>query len=236
MSISSKLLFLIVLGFSFLVVPPALAKYGLEDTQKATGDYLPKGIAGKTDVTEVVGAVVNIALGLIGIIFFLLVLYAGFSWMTAMGNTEKVTKAKEMIEMAVIGLILVMASYAIARFVFDQLGGSGSEPGSSCGANTLETPCLDAGCQWDNQNSVCIEKTTFGSPDSPAPGDCSGASDGTDCGDSKICVGKQCVIPCDFSYQGASCIDTGKGGSCQSPKITTSGLCPGATTICCHDP
>jgi hypothetical protein len=40
----------------------------------------------------------------------------GFIWMTAGGNEEKVGKAKKMLVAGIIGLIIVVAAYAIARF------------------------------------------------------------------------------------------------------------------------
>jgi hypothetical protein len=57
----------------------------------------------------------------VGTIFFLLVLYAGLTWMTAGGGSEKVMKAKTMLETAVIGLLIVAASYAISTYVFERL-------------------------------------------------------------------------------------------------------------------
>jgi ABC-type enterochelin transport system permease subunit len=41
--------------------------------------------------------------------------------MTARGNPENITKAKGIMEGAVIGLVIVMASYAISRFIFQSI-------------------------------------------------------------------------------------------------------------------
>jgi len=93
---------------------------------------------------EAIGLVINVALSFIGILFFVLILYAGFTWMTAMGGTEKVEKAKGIIEAAIIGLVLVGAAYAIANFVFDKLG-SGSTPAAgavtTCPSGTIFPLC-----------------------------------------------------------------------------------------------
>ena len=69
----------------------------------------------------VVATTVNIVLGLLGIIFLILILYAGFNWMTAGGEEEKVTKATEIITRAVIGLIIILASFAISKLVISQI-------------------------------------------------------------------------------------------------------------------
>ena len=44
-------------------------------------------------------------------------IYGGFVWMTARGNTQAVDTAKDLIYSAVIGLIIVLAAYAITTFV-----------------------------------------------------------------------------------------------------------------------
>lgn len=94
-------------------------KYGLWET--AHGTKLPALAISNSTPEGVAGLVVQSVLGLVGIAFFLLMLYAGITWMTAMGSAEKVAKAKTMMETAVIGLIIVSASYAVATFVFTQL-------------------------------------------------------------------------------------------------------------------
>jgi hypothetical protein len=61
-------------------------------------------------------------LGLLGIIFVILMIYAGYNWMTAAGDEKKVEKAKDTIQRAIIGLIITVAAYAITYFVFSALG------------------------------------------------------------------------------------------------------------------
>jgi len=60
-------------------------------------------------------------LGLLGIIFLVLIIYAGYNWMTAQGDEEKVTIAKNTLTRAVIGLIIIVAAYSITYFVFSSL-------------------------------------------------------------------------------------------------------------------
>ena len=73
------------------------------------------------DPVTIVSSVVNWGLGLLGIFSLCLILYAGFLWMYARGNEEEITKAKEILKGAVTGLILILASYSIANFVFSNL-------------------------------------------------------------------------------------------------------------------
>ncbi len=81
---------------------------------------LPKGF--KTDPRELAKKVINFVSGFLGIIAVVLVLIAGFQWMTAGGEDKKVEEAKKLLFNAVIGLILILATWSIAYFVVDQLG------------------------------------------------------------------------------------------------------------------
>ena len=70
------------------------------------------------------GLVVNIiliALGFLGIIFLVLTLVAGFQYMTSGGNQEKASKAMALLKNAVIGLLIVLAAWAITRFTIVML-------------------------------------------------------------------------------------------------------------------
>lgn len=116
------LLALSILGQGF-VASQALAQkdYGLKATVSSTGGAIPNEVAGSSDIYGLIAAVVKIALSLIGVIFFLLIFYAGVNWMTAQGNSDKIDKSKDTIQAAAVGLIIVMAAYAITNFVFDEL-------------------------------------------------------------------------------------------------------------------
>ncbi|MBD3311350.1 MAG: hypothetical protein GF349_02535, partial [Candidatus Magasanikbacteria bacterium] len=76
---------------------------------------------GNEDVRFTVARIINVALGLLGIIMVVILVYAGFLWMTAAGNDEQVGKAKKMIMAAVIGLAIILSAYAISNFVVRQL-------------------------------------------------------------------------------------------------------------------
>ena len=73
------------------------------------------------DLPTLIGGVLKAAIALLGIIFVVLIVYAGFLWMTARGQEEQVTKAKDTIQRSVIGLLIVIAAYAITSFIFARL-------------------------------------------------------------------------------------------------------------------
>lgn len=67
------------------------------------------------------GVIIGVILSFVGVIFLVLMIYAGLMWMTAQGNQERVNKSKDLMINAVIGLIIVMAAYAITSFVGQRL-------------------------------------------------------------------------------------------------------------------
>ena len=93
--------------------------------------------SGPTDPRIIVAIIIRSLLQLIGIVFVVLTVYAGFLWMTAGGEEEKVSKAKKLIYDGVIGLAIILSAYAISYFIFRSLLGatSGSNPFGS-GSNS----------------------------------------------------------------------------------------------------
>jgi hypothetical protein len=83
------------------------------------------GVAGGADLIQIIGRIINIFLGFLGIVFLGLLLYAGYTWMTAGGDATKVETAKKTIRNAIIGLVLIASAWAITAFIFNSLVGSG---------------------------------------------------------------------------------------------------------------
>ena len=78
-------------------------------------------VSGKTGITE--ASVTNISGNVVtvfivaGLIFFVLMVYAGVRWMTARDKSESVEKARNTMIAAVIGLVILLASYAVTTFL-----------------------------------------------------------------------------------------------------------------------
>ncbi|MEY4722780.1 MAG: Type secretion system pilin [Candidatus Parcubacteria bacterium] len=85
---------------------------------KQTGEK--SGFASR-GLPDLIGSFVQQAMGLLGIVLVCLVIYAGFLWMTAQGDPDKIKKSKSIITSAVIGLVLIFAAYSITGFVVDAL-------------------------------------------------------------------------------------------------------------------
>ena len=92
--------------------------YCLEDTADAAG------LRGDISLPDLIGNVIGTGLSMIGVLFFILMVYGGFLWMTAHGNEDQSKKAFDTIIAATIGILVVIAAYAITRFVFESTTGA----------------------------------------------------------------------------------------------------------------
>ncbi|MCK4539811.1 hypothetical protein KAU09_01510 [Candidatus Parcubacteria bacterium] len=122
--------FIIILVFSIFIVfslAAVVEAQGLKDAFGNTGNAGTVAGAGgyKIDGTvtaeSMVAKVINIILSTLGVVFLILMLYGGYIWMTASGDEARVTKAKNLITAAIIGVIIVVSAYAISYFVIEKV-------------------------------------------------------------------------------------------------------------------
>lgn len=66
-------------------------------------------------------ALISAFLGVIGVLLLIYIIYAGYNWMTAQGEEEKVEKAKDTLKRAIVGVIIIIAAYAISYFVMSKI-------------------------------------------------------------------------------------------------------------------
>lgn len=130
---------LAAIALALVVVPEALAaggNFGLDTAAGGTG--IPK----TKDLAVVIGNLVATALRLVGMLFLVLMIYAGFLWMTARGDSKKVDQAKQLITGAVIGVLIISMAYAITIFVLSaaQKSASGDTTTSETTNDTSNTP------------------------------------------------------------------------------------------------
>lgn len=71
----------------------------------------------QTKAGQVVGAV----LSFVGVLFLILMIYAGILWMTSQGNEQQVSKAKGLLVNGIIGIIIVFAAYALTSFIGSEI-------------------------------------------------------------------------------------------------------------------
>jgi hypothetical protein len=116
-------LFLIITIASFLFAQKVQAQSFFEQFQQSlttagqeTGHATTETKIGKT-LPEIIARIINAVLQILGIIFMGLIIYGGYIWFSARGNDSEVKKAQDVLRNSVIGLIIVLAAYAITNFV-----------------------------------------------------------------------------------------------------------------------
>lgn len=69
------------------------------------------------DIRIVATKIIQWALGFLALIFLVLIIFAGFKWMTSGGNEEEVKKAQALMKNAVIGLIIILAAWSLTYYL-----------------------------------------------------------------------------------------------------------------------
>jgi hypothetical protein len=95
--------------------------YGLSGFNVDIGKTEP-GEDAAENIKSSISQVINIVLGFLGVIAVVIIIYAGFKWMTAGGNEDAVGESKKMIIQAIIGLVIIFLAWVIANFVIQQIG------------------------------------------------------------------------------------------------------------------
>jgi hypothetical protein len=112
--------------FCLFWVAPVLATGPLQpsvEDSEVTQEVAFQAKAGFSEIyaEEIISNVIQVFLSLLSMIFIILILYAGYNWMTAGGDEQKVTKAKDTIYRAVIGLVITISAFVLTYFVFNAL-------------------------------------------------------------------------------------------------------------------
>jgi len=113
--------------------PGTQADIGEQAAKSAESGYETNNVS---DIYALVQTVINAFLALVGVILLAYLLYAGYKWMTAHGEEKKVDQAKETIQRAITGIIIIVAAYAISVFVMSRLE-AGTLRGGSNTSTTL---------------------------------------------------------------------------------------------------
>jgi hypothetical protein len=117
---------LLALPFAPMLIHPAhaLDLVGSGSALDTVGGTAGFEEADGDSLTNTIGDLIAILLGFLGVIFLILIIYAGLLWMTAAGNEDKVKKAQGILMSSVIGLIILLSAYAISFFVISNIQNS----------------------------------------------------------------------------------------------------------------
>lgn len=126
---------------------------------------------------DVIKGMVNYFIGFLGFIAVLTFVYAGVLWVVSGGEDAMITKAKKIMTYSALGLVVVILSFSIVRFITSSAGG-GTGAGISCAS--------DADCGGD---TICnIDTKLCVSPESGA----TTCTANTDCAVGFACIRNTC--------------------------------------------
>ena len=107
--------------FSLSIFALYKVNFALAQAEDIGIDALDSVNLGRAELTDTIAQLINVFLGFLGVITVILIIYGGWMWMTSQGSAEKVQKAKLILTSAVIGLVIILSAYAIARFVLSNI-------------------------------------------------------------------------------------------------------------------
>lgn len=115
---------------------------------KNNGDILntvvtPTGLDVQGSLQSKIGEAIAVALSLAGIMFFILMVYAGIRWLVSRGNEEEIKKAQGTIIAASIGLVIILSAYALTYLITGKIQELAKTSPSPLSASTEVGCCID---------------------------------------------------------------------------------------------
>lgn len=105
-----------------MLMPSAAFAQADVDKYYGVNDLIEQGVnLGQRDLRSAIAGIINLILGFLGVIAVIIVLLGGFKWMTSQGSSDKIDEAKKLIGAGVVGLAIVLAAFAVASFVLNEL-------------------------------------------------------------------------------------------------------------------
>ena len=113
--ITTLIIFMLVMTAAFSVSTTMVA------AQDFGFNYAENLELGNADPRDAAVDLIKVIMTFLGLIAVVVILIGGFKWLTSGGSEDKVGEAKQMIIAGVIGLIIILAAWAITAFVVNQM-------------------------------------------------------------------------------------------------------------------
>ena len=122
MLINKKIFLIAIFIFIFTISAQITLADCSGGSQPCDSTFLSNPLGDGTTPAGLIGTVIKAVLGIVGSLALAMFIYSGLIWMTAAGNQERVTKGKNILIWATIGLAVIFSAYAMVRFVFTGIG------------------------------------------------------------------------------------------------------------------
>lgn len=184
------------------------------------------GFTDKAPLESSVANIINVALSVVLVFFLGLALYSGMRWLTARGNEDHVTRAKDTLEAAIIGLVIISISYGITNLVFGKLPvGKQNAPTDvpiTVTKNKIGEDCMiDSDCE--SQKCGLSNKCIDGSASALA-------ANGEICFASSNCASNRCDI------SQSKCVACGQDSECAPGEVCSLSVCKVKVQNGCSSP
>lgn len=215
---SIKILLLILVFVAGLHFGHTVAAQGLEAGGSGLNIAGTEEVAISSDIPQdrtlgdVVKGMVNYFIGFLGFIAVLTFVYAGVLWVVSGGDDTMITKARKIMTYSALGLVVVILSFSIVRFITSSAGG-----GASCQTN--------ADCQ-EEAGFTCNQETKKCEGTAPAGG--ASCDENTPCAVGFVCTDGKCNLK-----PGTGCLSTRNCGTGQYCSFT--GSCLESSSLTCKD-
>lgn len=89
----------------------------------AASGFLPDDKTSAGSIQQIIKTVLNFAIGFAVIVCVVVLIFAGYSYMTAAGDENKIQKATTSLTWAIVGLILCFVAVLLVKFVGEKVLG-----------------------------------------------------------------------------------------------------------------
>ena len=120
-------------GGSTGICPPGSKNPGAANIAACNIDPDHKG----DDLISDTNKIINVVIGVLGVVAVAVVIYGGFLFLTAQGDPGKIKKGKDSITWGIIGLVIALLSWSIINFV---LSSTMSAPAAQNSTTTTTAP------------------------------------------------------------------------------------------------
>ena len=115
------------------ICPPGSKNQGATNIAACNIDPAHSG----DDLINDTNKIINVVIGVLGVVAVAVVIYGGFLFLTAQGDPGKIKKGKDSITWGIIGLIITLLSWSIINFV---LSSTMSAPAAQNSTTTTTAP------------------------------------------------------------------------------------------------
>ncbi|HHX99558.1 TPA: hypothetical protein GX533_02700 [Candidatus Dojkabacteria bacterium] len=102
------------IGSSLYLASATFAQTGADDALSYIDDI---HTTGERDLMQFVRNLINWAIGIAALVCVVMLIFAGYSYITASGNEEKVQKATKTLTWAIVGLVVCFIAVILVNFV-----------------------------------------------------------------------------------------------------------------------